>query len=562
MSLFSALTAGVSGLSAQSSAMSAIADNITNVNTVGYKNADVDFQTLVTRQTTKSFYSAGGVQAQTKNTFDVQGLLQSSSSQTDIAISGNGFFIVNETNEPTLGDEYLFTRAGSFAQDDEGFLKNTAGFYLQGWPTDASGNVVLPTNSNASQPNQSVISNDFLETINLSRVGGGAAATSNMTIGANLPSNAAVGDTERLDTFFFDSLGNPNAPSFAFTKTAANEWDLSVEPPSGSAVATLYDSTGGVYQSVGLLELTAIPDVGESVIIGGTSYTFVNGASPLGDDNIQIDGGRSLSQVVADLRDEVNNDLVGTPASISGPDVTALVITGDAVNPNIVVDPNGVSSGGVPASRQTNAFTVEARTNTNAGIIFGADGLPATFNVDRLSVLAFENGAADMNDVDIDGDGIIDVERITLDLGSIGEANGMTQFGGDFTPTTMQQNGSPFGTLAGISISAEGVMEALFDNGESRPIYRIPVSTFVNPNGLGARTGNVWNETVAAGDATLRQAGIGPAGEVVQSSLEASTVDIAQEFTDMIIVQRAYSAATKIISTADEMLDELGRIKR
>jgi flagellar hook protein FlgE len=562
MSLFSALTAGVSGLSAQSSAMSAIADNITNVNTVGYKNADVDFQTLVTRQTTKSFYSAGGVQAQTKNTFDVQGLLQSSSSQTDIAISGNGFFIVNETNEPTLGDEYLFTRAGSFAQDDEGFLRNTAGFYLQGWPTDASGNVVLPTNSNASLPNQSVISNDFLETINLSRVGGGAAATSNMTIGANLPSNAAIGDTQRLDTFFFDSLGNPNAPSFAFTKTAANEWDLAVEPPSGSSVATIYDSAGNVYQSVGLLELTAIPDAGQSVLIGGTSYTFVNGASPLGDDNIQIDGGRTLSQVVTDLRDEVNNDLAGTPAATSAPDVTALVITGDAVNPNITVDPNGVSSGGLPASRQTNAFTVEARANTNAGIIFGADGLPATFNVDRLSVLAFENGAADMNDVDIDGDGIIDVERIALDLGSIGEANGMTQFGGEFTPTTMQQNGSPFGTLAGISISAEGVMEALFDNGESRPIYRIPVSTFVNPNGLGARTGNVWNETVAAGDATLRQAGSGPAGEVVQSSLEASTVDIAQEFTDMIIVQRAYSAATKIISTADEMLDELGRIKR
>jgi flagellar hook protein FlgE len=383
-----------------------------------------------------------------------------------------------------------------------------------------------------------------------------------MTIGANLPSNAPIGDVQRLDTFFFDSLGNANAPSFAFTKTAANQWDLAVEPPSGSAVATLYDSAGGVYQSVGLLELTAIPDAGQSVIIGGTSYTFVNGASPVGDDNIQVDGGRTLSQVVGDLRDEVNNDLAGTPASTSAPDVTALLITGDAVNPNIAVDPNGVSSGGSPASRQTNAFTVQSRANTNAGIIFGADGLPAIFNVDKLSVLAFENGAADMNDVDIDGDGLIDVERITLDLGSIGETNGMTQFGGEFTPTVMQQNGSPFGTLAGISISAEGVMEALFDNGESRPIYKIPVSTFVNPNGLAARTGNVWNETVAAGDATLREAGIGPAGEVIQSSLEASTVDIAEEFTDMIIVQRAYSAATKIITTADEMLDELIRIKR
>jgi flagellar hook protein FlgE len=562
MGLFSALTAGVSGLSAQSSAMGAIADNITNVNTVGYKNADVDFQTLVTKQTTSSFYTAGGVRAQTKNTFDVQGLLQPSSSQTDIAISGDGFFVVNETRQPTTGDEYLFTRAGSFALDDEGYLRNTAGFYLQGWPTDASGNVVLPTNSNASLPNQSVVSNDFLETINLNRVAGAAAATSNMTIGANLPSNAAVGDVQQLDTFFFDSLGNANAPNFAFTKTAANEWDLAVEPPSGSAVATVYDSTGAVYQSVGLLELTAIPDAAESVLIGGTTYTFVNGASALGDDNIQVDGGRTLSQVVADLRDEVNNDLTGTPASTSAGNITALLITGDAVNPSIAVDPNGVSSGGSPASRQTSAFTVQSRTNTNAGIVFGADGLPATFNIDKLSVLGFENGAADMNDVDIDGDGLVDVERITLDLGSIGETNGMTQFGGDFTPNVMEQNGAPFGTLTGISISAEGVMEALFDNGESRSIYKLPVSTFVNPNGLSARTGNVWNETVAAGDATLREAGTGPAGKVVQSSLEASTVDIAQEFTDMIIVQRAYSAATKIITTADEMLDELVRIKR
>ena len=78
-------------------------------------------------------------------------------------------------------------------------------------------------------------------------------------------------------------------------------WVEASESGTDGAQLALYDSTGGVYQSVGLLELTAIPDVGESVIIGGTSYTFVNGASPLGDDNIQIDGGRSLSQVVADF---------------------------------------------------------------------------------------------------------------------------------------------------------------------------------------------------------------------------------------------------------------------
>lgn len=119
MSLFGALTSGVSGLSAQSSAMGTIADNITNVNTVGYKGTTVDFQTLVTRQGSQTRYSAGGVQASAQGNVNVQGLLQSSSSTTDLALSGNGFFLVNRSSEPTATDPYLFTRAGSFSTDAE-----------------------------------------------------------------------------------------------------------------------------------------------------------------------------------------------------------------------------------------------------------------------------------------------------------------------------------------------------------------------------------------------------------------------------------------------------------
>ena len=95
MTLFGALTSGVSGLTAQSSAIGAISDNITNVNTIGYKGTQVDFQTLVTVQTSSTFYSAGGVQSRPRQDTGVQGLLQSSTSQTDIAISGSGFFVVN-----------------------------------------------------------------------------------------------------------------------------------------------------------------------------------------------------------------------------------------------------------------------------------------------------------------------------------------------------------------------------------------------------------------------------------------------------------------------------------
>ncbi len=123
MGLFGALSSGVSGLTAQSSAMGAIADNITNVSTVGYKNTRVDFQTLVTKQTSSTLFSPGGVQSKPRTDTGVQGLLQSSTSSTDLSLSGQGFFIVNEANQPTIANEVLYTRAGSFFQDNEGLLR-------------------------------------------------------------------------------------------------------------------------------------------------------------------------------------------------------------------------------------------------------------------------------------------------------------------------------------------------------------------------------------------------------------------------------------------------------
>ena len=158
-------------------------------------------------------------------------------------------------------------------------------------------------------------------------------------------------------------------------------------------------------------------------------------------------------------------------------------------------------------------------------------------------------------------DAAANAKKMTLDFGTKLEANGMTQFGASFTPVFITQNGSRFGTFAGVSISENGLTTALFDNGETRIIFQIPLATFTNPNSLEGRTGNIWNATEASGDFTLRTANNGPSGSIAQAALEASTVDIGEEFTNMIVVQRAYSASTKIIKTADEMLEELTRLK-
>ena len=119
-----------------------------------------------------------------------------------------------------------------------------------------------------------------------------------------------------------------------------------------------------------------------------------------------------------------------------------------------------------------------------------------------------------------------------------------------------------FGNYTGINISEDGIVTALFDNGQRLDIYQMPLGMFRNPNGLEGRTGNVYLETNVSGNFQLNLAGNGGAGDIAPAALEASTVDLAEEFTKMIITQRAYSANTKVITTADDMLEELIRVKR
>ncbi len=704
MSLFGAMASGVSGLTAQSSSMGAISDNITNINTIGFKGTKVSFQTLVTKQTSSTFYSAGGVQSRPRQDTGVQGLLQASTSSTDLAISGRGFFVVNEVATPTITNEYLFTRAGSFFQDSDGFLRNTAGFYLQGWPTDANGTVV-PANNSLTVANKNIISTDYVASINLNRVGGSAAATTTIAIGANLPSNDDAGDTHKTDVQFFDTLGNANTASFVYTKTNRdNQWDLTIAPPSGTAVATIEDSSGNAVRSVGQLEFTARPADGSYVTIDGIRYEFDSNASVVETATLRrvdVSTNTTLAQDVAALVAKVkssdtdfanygasgtftNNRIVvssgststviftedGTgsltvnPAALlstSGAFVvkqessftvrkvtnayttadqftfTALPANGDTVVLNGVTytfsaaeavnndadtdiyiggtlsqalidlenaieanDPdfatngtgvrirdnandfNGVATpvydtlvleslskgsytinitlAGATTVTQPDGTAISEATNitidTDYPLVFDSSGLLFEVNVAELEVTGFSNGAADMDDAASNS------PQITLDFGTVGEANGMTQFGAAFTPVFITQNGSQFGTFAGVTVSENGLVTALFDNGETRPVYQIPIATFTNVNGLETRTGNAWNQTQFSGDYTLREAGGGPAGAVVQSSLEQSTVDIGEEFTNMIIVQRAYASAAKIISTADAMLEQLLQVKR
>ena len=576
MSILGAMFSGVSGLSAQSQALGAIADNITNQNTVGYKATEVRFQTLVTAQASQNNYSPGGVQQRPFASVDVQGLFQSSTNATDLAISGSGFFVTNigSSNDGTTG--FNFTRAGAFNADKSGFLKNTSGFFLQGYRTNSAGQTV-DSNGNSFNPDPTVFTN--LETIRLNNIGGTADATDNLTFGSNLPAEDPIGNTNNTTIQVFDSLGVAHNLSLVWTKGDNNEWDLSVEPPTNSASAILSSSAGSIYASAGRIDITTTPTDGETISIsfannsaGGTTGTTVfefdtagNGVSG-GNVAVTFSAADGASGALARLVALANTaDIAGTlSAATDGTarftqnattktrmDIKNTVVASSAGTDgnafNIIVDASASAS-----IRQSGAgaFTVadlDLDPSSTAGVSFDGSGIPTGFNVDDISV-DMVNGAADLN--------------IDFNFGTVGQADGLVQFAAAYNPTFIDTDGAGFGQFSGVTIGEDGLVTALFENGDIRPVFKIPIATFPNPSGLGQNTGNIFTQTDFSGLFFLRTGGTGGAGKVQNSVLESSTVDIAKEFTNMITTQRAFSASAKILSTADEMLDELVRVKR
>ena len=505
-------------------------------------------------------YSPGGVQQRPFAAVDVQGLFQSSTNATDLGISGEGFFVVNESSgtSGTATTGFKFTRAGAYNADKSGYLKNTAGYYLQGYKTNSSGQTV-DSNNESFNPDPTVFTN--LETIRLNNIGGTADATEKLTFGANLPAEDAVAATSNTTIQVYDSLGVAHNLQLIWTKTANNAWDLSIDPPSQAASAVLTASSGGVYASVGRLDFSSNTSDGDTieVTLQGSVMTFEfdsgGTASGVGSGGT-VTIGASASATASNLVTALNtaDPLTSTArfatnsSSSSRIDITQYFTTAsDASATDIVVQASGTSNIKQSGAGSFTIRDLDLEPSATNGIVFDGSGIPTSFNVDDIA-LDVNNGAADLN--------------IDFDFGSVGQANGITQFAAAYNPSFIDTDGAAFGQFSGVTISEAGLVTALFENGDIRPIFKIPVATFPNPNGLGSNTGNVYNQTDFSGLFFLRTAGTGGAGTVQNSVLESSTVDVAKEFTNMITTQRAYSASAKIISTADEMLDELVRIKR
>jgi flagellar hook protein FlgE len=218
----------------------------------------------------------------------------------------------------------------------------------------------------------------------------------------------------------------------------------------------------------------------------------------------------------------------------------------------------GLSDGQIKTGRVI--FTADGRLDTDAMTLLGAGALISDFDNPFIDLGASSATAPAAGTAQWAAGLGINSQQIRIDIG--GAAGGLTQYDSQSVVQAVTTNGTAFGNLSNISIDEDGFVTAVFDNGVTRRIAQVAIATFPNPDGLIPQNGNAFRLSGASGGFSLKAPGTGGAGFISPSSLESSTVDLSTEFTGLITTQRAYSASSKIITTADQMLEELLTIKR
>ncbi|MCI4663444.1 MAG: flagellar hook-basal body complex protein [Neomegalonema sp.] len=437
MGMSSSLNASVAGLSVNSSRLAAIADNIANSGTDGYKRAVVDFASVVTGQIAGK-YQAGGVRSTSYRQVDQRGALLTSNNPTDIAITGRGLLPVTPVTSrgltPDVRPLYLVS-TGSFTADDEGYLRTASGLQLLGWPTDANGSAGSVVRASGAS----------LEPVRINGFDFASNPTTNIELGVNLPSadTGTAGTVHSTQVEYYDDLGAAQTLTLNFTTTAtANEWVLTF---GSSADATITGATDS------------------------WTMTF--------------------------------ND-------------TAAV---------------GVEAGSI---------------NTMAATAVGTDTNTAWNATTGELTITLPHGP------------------VTIDMGVPDSLGNLTQFSSSFAPVGVTKDGTPVGGLNRVEVTEFGYIEAVYDTGFRQTIYQIPVADVPYLNGLTSLDNQAFAVSNESGNVYLWDAGQGPVGEMAGYSLEQSATDIADELTNLIETQRAYSSNAKVVQTVDEMLQETTNLKR
>jgi flagellar hook protein FlgE len=462
------LFSGVAGLQNHQTRMDVVGNNIANINTTGFKKGRVNFQDMLSQQLSgaaRPTADLGGVNPKevglgmsiaSIDTVHTQGSLQTTGVQSDLAISGTGFFIVKSA------DNSFYTRAGAFALDNQGTLVNPAnGMRVQGWMTQEVDGVPLLD-----------VSRDVEDVVIPVGSKDPARATSLVNFACNLD--------KRLPEIPADATG------------------LQIREGTWRTAIKIYDSFGQEHTMQ--VEFARVPETNNSwnatVVVDPESDVPTNAAIGLGEE--------------------------------------------------------------APAAGGPNVFTVNFSNN---GTLVGAED--GAGNVSGGPGQVLMNVAYDVQGTTPGDDGALVRQEFTLDLGNMGGyTRAITQYAEQSSSKAVEQDGYTMGYLENYKIDQNGVVTGVYSNGTNREIGQIALASFANQGGLEKAGDSTYRVSNNSGAANIGPSGIAGKGKIIAGTLEMSNVDMAEQFTDMIITQRGFQANSRTIQTADQLLQELLSLKR
>ncbi len=578
MGIYGALSTAVTGLRAQSFALENISGNIANSQTTGFKRIDTDFVDMIPDAAQRR-QTAGSVLAYSRSTNNVQGDIKGTTTETNMAINGNGFFVVEPAIGMSDGDTLFagasyYTRRGDFELDKNGYLVNGSGYYLKGLPIDPA-----TQNISSSVPQVLKVSSSFLPAeqttsinyeLNLPQLPKTAAYQASNTPGSellraqdfmnitpNVPAttagSSAVGSdpatTIATATNTLKITVNGTDYDFSFNQgsgTVGNDIDVSIAPTN--TVTGLLNAIQGALPAgtqIGLvggrITVTAADDNDVIAIQDGTTGTSSLGFGLAdGTYNPTVSQALYLQQRVNTVSADNADTFISQ--SISGGAVT--VYAGNGAPANVQMRWAKVNSTANGGAERWNLFILTNSEATGAGTEWSRVGGDYTFGPDGSPSPAVEY--TDLPGLTVNG---VTIGDLRLQHGT----TGLTQFSdpnGNAEVTRLTQNGYAAGEFVSVAVNDNGRVVVSYTNGQQLEVAQVVTANFNAVNALKRMDGGVFAATSESGEPLLDTDG------VIGSAVEASNTDISEEFTKLIVTQQAYAAGTRIVSAADQMLQE------
>jgi len=558
MGLTSAMLTGFTGIKSNQYLMDSIGDNVANVNTTAFKNQRTLFESLfydTIRGGTAPGSTTGGTNpmqighgsglASIQRNFS-QGAIQDTGVKSDLAVDGAGFFILNQA-----GDQ-VYTRDGSFRLDETNTFVSAHGAYLQGYAADAGGTIIPGVLGNLTIP---------LGTESL------AVATSNVEFDGNLDADSTVAGSAGMSvsaslvtaggapateaTALTDLVDSSGGPLFSTGDviTVSGAQKGSIDLPTAQFTVGTDGTTVGAFASF----LESAFGINTDPATGGSPGVTVSAGPDPAAGSLVVTSNLGEPNAITLTASNIRNSTTGIlPFTFTNTDAT-----GEGVSTGMIVyDSLGnaveMRVRAVMESQTTSGtvwrFYAESPDDTDPGGVLGTGTI--TFDQNGQFVSATGTNLT----IDLTNTGAADPLQVSLDFSAL---TGLARGTSDPTLMMSSQNGYPAGTLIDYDIDEEGIVTGTFSNSQTRVFGQVALATFANPEALSAVTENTFVPGANSGDAVVTTARTLGAGSIQSGSLEQSNVELSREFIGMVTASTGFSAASRVVRTADEMLQEL-----